>query len=285
MPARSFRRNGLPTVLSGSDRTYPGRNPCHASAGWFWLALSQMGIHKELAKELDENAEKVFPWMNEQLAADRIGTILRKENSSQSGGMAQGSFRVADPLPQSTRMQALEFIQLPVLLGNRVSQLSRIRAPVCLPAPKPACPLRGGQAGQPSGQTSPVQDSRSLGRPGKFRPVVSDGVIFTWWGYGADPDQLVAMDLKSREILWSLNAAGPKNSGRKIPLGNPVLSGGQLFAASAWSNRSGSSVYFPAQLHRCREWRDCMDFRSRGSFADVEERFFVRGSLRRLHHG
>ena len=87
------------------------------------------------------------------------------------------------------------------------------------------------------------RDSRSLGRPGKFSPVVSDGVIFTRWGYGADPDQLVAMDLKSREILWSLNVSGPQNSGRKIPLGNPVLSGGQLFLASAWSNRSGSSVY------------------------------------------
>jgi outer membrane protein assembly factor BamB len=210
-----------------------------------WLALSQLGLREELADELDEHAGKSFPWMKKELPSEEIGKILAQVSTVKNKVKLPG--KLAALRIQSLRLPAsrlwnssgyrycsgIEFVAIQEtgsgLLASTRNLLARYETG------KTTRPLWS--------QTSPVQDSRSLGRPGKFSPVVSDGVIFTRWGYGADPGQLVAMDLKSREILWSLNASGPQNAGRKIPLGNPVLSGGQLFVASAWSNRSGSSVY------------------------------------------
>lgn len=210
-----------------------------------WLALSQMGLSEELADELEEHAGQSFPWMNKELSSEEIGKIL--VHGSPVKNNVELPEKLSDLRIQVLRLPAsrlwnssgyrycsgVEFLAIQEtgagLLASTRNLLARYEPS------KTTRPLWS--------QTSPVQDSRSLGRPGKFSPVVSDGVVFTRWGYGADPDQLVAMDLESREILWSLNASGPQNAGRKIPLGNPVLSGGQLFVASAWSNRSGTSVY------------------------------------------
>ncbi len=210
-----------------------------------WLALSQLGLREELADELKEHAGESFPWMKKELPSEEIGKILAQGSTVQS--KVKLPEKLADLRIQPLSLPAsrlwnpsgyrycsgIEFVSIQEagsgLLASTRNLLARYET---------------GKTARPSwSQTSPVQDSRSLGRPGKFSPVVSDGVVYTRWGYGADPAQLVAMDLKSREILWSLNASGPQNVGRKIPLGNPVLSGGQLFVASAWSNRSGSSVY------------------------------------------
>ena len=210
-----------------------------------WLSLSQMGLREELTGELDEHAGQAFPWMNEQLSAEEIGKVLRK------GETADGPRK----LPKALSDLRIHSLRLPVCRlwnssnyrycsGIEFLALQDTGSGLLASTRNLLARYGPGKTNQALwSQTSPVQDSRSLGRPGKFSPAVSDGVVYTRWGYGADPDQLIAMDLESREILWSLNASGPQNSGRKIPLGNPVLSGGQLFVASAWSNRSGSSVY------------------------------------------
>ncbi|MGE4550229.1 MAG: PQQ-binding-like beta-propeller repeat protein, partial [Opitutales bacterium] len=77
----------------------------------------------------------------------------------------------------------------------------------------------------------------SISRMGEFRPIVEGNRIYTRWSYRADPLKLVAMNLETREIIWSQNLADSPKAKRIISLGNPVLSGGQIYFASAWDER------------------------------------------------
>ena len=210
-----------------------------------WLALSQSGKADELKSELAAHAGQAFPWMQEELETGEIGKILTR-------GLVED--RPPDRSPRLAQLK-IKFLQLPACRlwnpssfrycsGIEFVTLQKAGSGLLASTRNLLARYEPGRTDRPLWfEVSPTQGGRSAGRPGSFRPAVSGRTVFARWGYGADPGKLIALDLESREILWSLDVCGPPSAGRKLPLGNPVLSGGHLYVASAWSNRSGTSVY------------------------------------------
>ncbi len=210
-----------------------------------WLANAQMGLGEEVRSAIKKNAGKTFPWMNEKLPAEQIGRILA---------------RTVGPLKKTTSSASLadlnlHFLRLPACRlwnasnyrycsGIEFVTLQESKRGLIVSSRNLLARYGKGNPDTPEWvQISPLQAGRSVGRPGRFRPALSEDRIFTRWGYGADPEKLVAMDADSREIIWSLDVSGPKDAGRRIPLGNPVFSGGQVFVASAWGKHGASSLF------------------------------------------
>jgi len=76
---------------------------------------------------------------------------------------------------------------------------------------------------------------------GPFRPVVDSGRIYTRWGYHTRPSHLAALDATTGHVRWGTPAIDPSNLPKSVPLGHPVLSGGQLYDAHIRTGGQGSS--------------------------------------------
>ena len=210
-----------------------------------WLATAQLGRTDELSRLIAETGEdRIFPWMDGEAQAGEIQKRILD-------GSPPPAIKVpATPLPdlqvQVLKMPArqlwpqmsyrsspgLEFVDLQKVGSNILASTRNLLA--LYDANKDGGPawtnLSGGQR------------SRSVGRPGRFRPIIRNGMIHTRWGYDADPSMLVGLDAGTRNILWSLDACGPREARRKIPLGNPVLSGGQIYVAAGWEGHHANGT-------------------------------------------
>jgi outer membrane protein assembly factor BamB len=208
-----------------------------------WLAATQeknMGEFVSLFAEVDEN--EIFPWMGKTASAKDIKVRLTKgiKPTSTNAPPSLSDLNVRflklppQPLwPQSRSSPGLEFVELQSAGSNLLVSTRNILAwydekngnrPVWIDA------FRG------------VHGS-STNRTGRFRPVISGNRIYTRWGYEGDARRLVAMDAKTRDIIWNLDVTGPKDARRKIPLGNPVLSGGQIYLAAAWDGHRSTGGF------------------------------------------
>ena len=203
-----------------------------------WLAVAQ-GKDYETLDQLVESAEpdEKFSWMNQAASATEIRSRLMKGVSppkpkDKDHALADMDLQFlnlpARPLwpPMKYRSSpGLRFVNLQKVSSNLLVSTRNLLAwykenngPKLIWADT----ARGGHG------------DHSISRIGEFRPIVDGNKIYTRWGYRADPLKLVATNLETREIIWSQKLADSPKARRIISLGNPVLSGGQIYFASAW---------------------------------------------------
>ncbi|MFP6886013.1 MAG: PQQ-binding-like beta-propeller repeat protein, partial [Opitutales bacterium] len=211
-----------------------------------WLATAQGQDYGELAKLFGAaDQDDTFPWMGKRATAREIkerlmqGVVLppaKNEAPPLSDLGVQFLKLPARPLwPQMKhrRSPGLEFVDLQSVGSNLLVSTRNLLA--WYEAKNGNEPVWADTCR--SGQGS------SIGRLGRFRPIIKEDRIYTRWGYGADPGKLVAMDAGTRDILWSLDVTGPAKARRRIPLGNPVLSGDQIYLAAAWDEHRSTGGY------------------------------------------
>jgi outer membrane protein assembly factor BamB len=208
-----------------------------------WLAAAQEKNIGELVSLFDEVDEsEIFPWMDKTASAKDIRARLMKgikpTPANAPPTLADLNVRFlklpARPLwPQHRSSPGLEFVELQSVGSNLLVSTRNVLAlynatngnrPVWVDA------FRG------------VHGS-STNRIGRFRPIIRESMIYTRWGYEADARRLVAMDTATRNIIWNLDVTGPEDARRKIPLGNPVLSGGQIYLAAAWDGHRSTGGF------------------------------------------
>lgn len=210
-----------------------------------WLTLAQAEEFVKLEREiaLAEESES-FPWMNGEKTAKELAARLLQGASAQP---EQTDPSLADLRPRILKLPArslwppmkhrnssgLEFVELQKV-GSEVLASTR-NALAWYPDAGDGSPSRTLYGNAPS--------NPSIGRPGPFRPLVHEGLLLLRWGYEADPKRFVAMDAETRSVRWSIDATGPADARRKIPLGNPVRAGGCLYLASGWDNASTRGGY------------------------------------------
>ncbi len=208
-----------------------------------WLAAAQDKNKEELVSlfnEIDESA--IFPWMGKTASAKDIKVRLMEginpTSSSALPSLSELNIRFlklpAQPLwPQNRSSTGLEFVELQSVGSDLLVSTRNVLAwykakngnkPVWVDA------FRG------------VHGS-STNRIGRFRPIIHGNTIYTRWGYEGDARRLVAMDATTRNIIWNLDVTGPEDARRKIPLGNPILSGGQIYLAAAWDGHRSTGGF------------------------------------------
>ena len=217
-----------------------------------WLAIAQGKNHEELAKQFSEvDPEKQFPWMNATATSKEISKRLLKMTPAKPSKTKSAALSELDvkflklparplwPPMRYRRSPGLSFVHMQNVGSNLLVSTRNLLAwygekhgenPVWVDT------ARGGHG------------DHSISRMGKFRPIIDGNRIYTRWGYRADPLTLVAMDLQTREIIWSQKLADAPNARRIVSLGNPILSGGQIYLASAWNEHSRSTGRFQFQL-------------------------------------
>ena len=212
-----------------------------------WLATAQGQEYEVLAKLLAEvDPEEKFPWMDRSATAREIKERLMK-------GVTSSATKKQAPTLSDLDIQFLKLPALPLWpqMNHRRSpglafvDLQSIGSRLLVSTRNVLAGYDGKNGSQPIWTDTFLggQKDRSIGRPGSFRPIVERNRLYTRWGYGADPRKLIAMDIETREILWSQEIAGPHEARRRIPLGNPILSGGQIYVASAWDQHRSTGGY------------------------------------------
>ena len=78
-------------------------------------------------------------------------------------------------------------------------------------------------------------------RPGRYRPAIADGRLYTRWGNGDIPTDLAAVDMQTGRLVWS-TAKGPTLSGHQRhrlsgfrPVNDPVIVDGRLYVLACTS--------------------------------------------------
>ncbi|MFP6901210.1 MAG: PQQ-binding-like beta-propeller repeat protein, partial [Opitutales bacterium] len=212
-----------------------------------WLATALGQEYGKLAELIAEvgPAEK-FPWMDKTVTAGEIKERLMK------------GVTLSTPKQQSPALSDLDiqFLKMPARplwpqMNNRRSpglafaDLQSVGSRLLVSTRNVLAWYEAKEESEPVWTDTSLggQRDRSIGRLGSFRPIIHGNRIYTRWGYEADPRQLVAIDAETREILWNQDVAGPKEARRRIPLGNPVLSGGQIYLAAAWDQHRSTGGY------------------------------------------
>ena len=210
-----------------------------------WLALAQSEEFEKLEEEiaLAEESES-FPWMNEEKTVRGLAARLLRGAPPK---LEQTGPLLADLRPRILKLPArslwppmkhrtssgLEFVELQKVGSEVLASTRNMLA--WYPYDGNGSPFRTLYGNAPS--------NPSIGRPGPFRPLVHKGLLHLRWGYEADPKRFVAIDAETHSVLWSIDATGPADARRKIPLGNPVRAGGCLYLASGWDKASTRGGY------------------------------------------
>ena len=224
-------------------------NPDHrrlARVG-LWMAISQTNDPDELEAliaEIDEG--EMFPWMGGTASLGEIRGLLMSGMSAP--GSVSKSLNLAQLKPQFLKLPPTSI--WPTIHGRHTVGLEHVNFQfadngILLSTRDFMAWYDAKTTERPvwNDLGRSVTRDRSMGRLGNCRPVINDGIIYTRWGYKADPYYLIAMDADTRRIHWSLDVTGPADARSKIPLGNPILLEGKLYTASSWARRDGLGAF------------------------------------------
>jgi outer membrane protein assembly factor BamB len=212
-----------------------------------WLSIAQSQNHEELEKlfaDIDSNEQ--FPWMNETATSQEIQDRLMKGiNLSQSAKKAPALSDLGIQflkLPARPLWPPMKYRSSP---GVSFVHLQKVDSHLLVSTRN----LLAWYAQDDSRKPLWVDTARgghgdhSVSRMGRFRPIVIGNMIYTRWGYRADPLKLVAMKMGTREIIWGQNLADSPKAKRVVSLGNPVSSGGQIYFVSAWDEHRNNGRF------------------------------------------
>jgi len=204
----------------------------------FWLSVAQGKDYETLEKLIEEiNPDERFPWMDQATSATEIRQRLMKgvpaQNSKEEDHALAGMGIQLLNLPARPLWPPMKYRSSP---GLSFVNLQRVGTNLLVSTRNLLAWYEANNGANPVWADSARggHGDHSISRMGEFRPIVEGNRIYTRWSYRADPLKLVAMNLKTREIIWSQNLADSPKAKRIISLGNPILSGGQIYFASAW---------------------------------------------------
>ncbi len=212
-----------------------------------WVAMAMDEHFGELAASIAAaTGDETYPWLEGQATAKDIhnrllqaipGSFPQPDTASPLAELTPQVLKLPAqalwPQMNHRRSSGLELVQLQTHRQLLLASTRNLLA--AYDAKTGGNPLWTHQCGG--------QWNKSIGRPGPSRPIIKGDRIYTRWGYEADPQFLVALDIQNRDILWSVDTAGPADAKRKIPLGNPVLCGAQIYIASGWDRANARGGY------------------------------------------
>ena len=228
----------------------------------FWTALRLIGAVAEIEASADVvDPGKTYPWMGRAAKAAEIRGELLKNRSAPLNSVAptleslrQHVLQLPPVSPWPTDTPAVGFgIDLQVSGGQVLASGRNLL--VSYDAENPGAPLWSQL------QRHPVELHRRTGyHPGYFRPLISNGVIYTRWGLHSLPDGVAAFMLAGGKPLWAYayeRGSSPFSKG--VPMGDPTVADGSLFYLQ-WHtpgdvtdrNRTISLINFDLQKHQPR---------------------------------
>ena len=242
----------------------------------FWTALRLIGAVAEIEASAGVvDPGKTYPWMGKAAKAAEIRGELLKNRSAPLNSVAptleslrQHVLQLPPVSPWPTDTPAVGFgIDLQVSGGQVLASGRNLL--VSYDAENPGAPLWSQL------QRHPVELHRRTGyHPGYFRPLISNGVIYTRWGLHSLPDGVAAFMLAGGKPLWAYSyERGSSPFSKGVPMGDPTVADGSLFYLQ-WHtpgdvtdrNRTISLINFDLHKHQPR-WS--ADLASSGKAMDM----------------
>ncbi len=213
----------------------------------FWLSIAQGKDYEKLDRLIEEvSPDEKFPWMDQVASAKEIRQRLME-------GVPAQKPKEEDYSLDAMRLQFLNLPARPLWppmkyrssAGLSYVNLQRVGTNLLVSTRNLLAWYKGNNGAKPvwADTARGGHGDHSISRMGGFRPIVKGNRIYTRWGYRADPLQLVAIDLQTREIIWSQKLADSPKAKRIVSLGNPVLSEGQIYFASAWDEHRNNGRF------------------------------------------